>query len=224
MMLSPLSRLTLRGLSVGALLSGVAYAAARPLVEALLPLMELLVNSLQSDFLGHLRIIDAGSDPMIAMSCTTRKAIVLAPGQILPPHASFDGGSTHVMHALVPLVLFATVLCAWPVDRLREVVSRVTCGAIALLPLIALTTPLLLVGKVHALFAETAAAAGVTHDAHFVVPLFLFMESGGRWLLPLILGTLCVLLAGGRGRPAFPPITPLNDPGGLREKGAGELH
>jgi hypothetical protein len=224
MMLSPLGRLTLRGLCAGALLSGVAFATARPLMEAQLPLMEILVNSLQSDFLGHLRIIDAGSDPMIAMSCTTLKAIVLAPDQVLPPHASFDGGSTHVMHALVPLVLFMTVLCAWPVDRLREVVSRVAYGAVALLPLIALTTPLLLVGRIYVLFAETAAAAGVTHDAPFIVPLFLFMESGGRWLLPLLLGTLCVLLAGGRDRPAFPPITPLNDAGRLHGKGAGELH
>ena len=101
---------------------------------------------------------------------------------------------THVDHTLVPPLLFLMALLAWPADRWGELTARLLAAVPVLVLILALTAPLLLVGQAQMVVADLAALAGDPRREPLLVTLMVFMESGGRWLLPLAGGVLCIAL------------------------------
>jgi hypothetical protein len=63
-----------------------------------------------------------------------------------------------------------------------------------------LTTPPLLAGKFDLMLADYAARAGLKYEIPGVVYWMIFCESGGRWLLPLLAATLCIVVTAPRNR------------------------
>lgn len=186
-------RLALRVLIAWTLVAIGTYLVARPLSQLMLPAVEVMIGLMQPDFFADLKIADVDGDPMIVMKGLVRTPIVLSPTRTLAAGTAFDGGSTHVVHAMVPIAILLTVLIAWPIRSAGEFRQRLWRGLLAALPVVALTTPALLVGRVYLLFEETSRSIGGQYGESMLINLFLFMESGGRWLLPLLLGVACVL-------------------------------
>jgi len=93
------------------------------------------------------------------------------------------------------VLLLVTGIATWPFAGRREALLRVLLAAVALPVVLALTTPVLLVGRVQMWLVELA----VQHRAGFhepsVVTFMIFMESGGRWLVPLVLAVASTALS-----------------------------
>jgi hypothetical protein len=110
-------------------------------------------------------------------------------------------------HALVPPTVLLAVLIAWPCPSLREALWRGTLGVATAVALLAGATGLHLA----ALLDVTLVGAG-GEPASAALPMtvrtLLFLESGGRWLLPLACGVACLALARRAATPRAPRMAP----------------
>jgi hypothetical protein len=190
---SPLLKYSLRGLLAWALLSAAGFLFAGAIVYAFLPLMEAMIDALQSDFTAYLSVADSHGSSVIAMSCTAARQLTLPSGKIIPFLGSYKCASVDSVHALVPIVIYCVAVLAWPIRQWREVYRRLF-GSLLLLPtVVALTTPLLLIGIADAaLYPQTFRSDG---QLTALWQPFVFLEMGGDWLVPVIAAAVCIRLA-----------------------------
>jgi hypothetical protein len=185
-----LRRLSLRSIVAWGLLSAIGFLFARAITEVLLPFIQSVVDTMQSDYIAHLSILDTRAGLKIAMSCTAERELALPRGTIMPFLGTFNCATTDAVHALVPLVIFAVAVASWPTSSRRETFGRVI-GSLLLLPVVvALTTPPLLVGLVESTLHPKSLSADPQFAA--LIQPWVFMEMGGRWLLPLAAAALCI--------------------------------
>lgn len=174
-------------------------------VEALLPLLVAIGESLSQEFSAA--YLWAGDEPnmlllraQLLQPSAATAAIALESGQIIET-------GTNLEHVLVPPVIVLTVVLGWPARSLVEQLRLIVLGLLATLASIALTTPFLLAGKIEALLAERATSLGLAREPSLLVHWMLFTEGGGRWLLAVLLALICVrasaaLDSAGRSQPA----------------------
>jgi hypothetical protein len=191
-----LLRLSLRGVLAWCVLSAAGFLFAPAIMKALSPLMVGAIDIMQSDFMAHLAIVDERGGAKIAMSCTAARELILPQGKIVPFLGSFNCAATDAIHALVPFVIFSVGIAGWPISHRRELLRRLV-GFVLLLPVVAaLTTPVLLVGLVESRLHPDSFSAAAQWRA--LAQPWVFMEMGGRWLLPLLAALLCIRLAADR--------------------------
>ncbi|MDR3415763.1 MAG: hypothetical protein P4L83_06215 [Nevskia sp.] len=201
-----LLRICRRAILVWCLLSGAGFFLVRPLAAALLPAMGWMINHMQSDFRAQLLVEDFKGSPMIMMPCVTTRAIALASGGFAAPDSSFDGGGVDAVHALVPIVIFLVAVISWPVRGWHEMLGRALGSMVLLPPLVAMTTVLLFVGRVEGLLHRLTTGVAPSQRSA-LLQSYVFMEEGGRWLVPLVAAMLCIGIGAklfGRGRASSP--------------------
>ncbi len=109
----------------------------------------------------------------------------IAPGAVLTAHAT-------ILHQIVPPVIFYTALCVWPPLRRGRLLLRLVLGIPVSALLITVVTSLQLAGLVEITLQHYAGQLGVVRPESTVLAGLVFMESGGRWLLALIVAALTV--------------------------------
>jgi hypothetical protein len=184
--------LCLRALLVWALVCLAILAVQRPLMTVLLPYVDAIIRLLQWDFVPSLRLVEVKGHWIIEMIPFLMRAVPLTDDLALRPFFQLEPFVVNVNHALVPLVLLLAAVGSWPFAHCREALARMLLTVAALPLVLALTLPVLLVGRVQMAIVELA----LQHSAKFhepgLVSLMIFMESGGCWLLPLTLAVACV--------------------------------
>jgi hypothetical protein len=188
-------RLGIRVLLVWMMICTVAYLAQRPLATASLPSFEWVIGLLQQDFSASLKIVDQAGHLSIEMTPYLLRPVPLTEQLALRPYVTLPPSMVNVDHALVPMVLLLTGIAAWPWVRRREMVLRALLTLVVSPLILAIGTPVLLAGRQQIAFLEAALQHGTRVHEPFLVTLMIFMESGGRWLLPLTLAAACVLAA-----------------------------
>ena len=188
-----LRRLCLRTLLVWALVCLAMLALQRPLMASLLPYVDVIVRLLQSDFVASLRVVEVQGQCLIQLTPLLMRAVPLTNELALKPFVELEPFFVSVNHALVPLVLLIAAVGSWPVASYGEALVRMLLSVAALPLVLALTTPVLLVGRMQMAVVELALEHGATFHEPALVGLLIFMESGGRWLLPLALAVACVV-------------------------------
>lgn len=183
----------LRSIVAWCLLSAAGILFARPIAAALSPMMERVIDAVQPTFAAHLSVVDSRDGLSVAMTCTAKREIVFPQGRIVPLDGSFKCGSVDALHALVPMVIFLVAVTAWPIAGRREAVGRFVASLVLLPCVVALTTPVLLLGRVEAALDPSTFRAESQLTA--LLQPFVFMEMGGRWLLPLITAFLAIRVA-----------------------------
>ncbi|MFN0039708.1 MAG: hypothetical protein ACKVP2_09375 [Burkholderiales bacterium] len=171
------------------------YFAQRPLTVLLLPFYETVIRLLQQDFTGSLQWMEYKGQSAIQMTAFLLHAVPLTDQLALRPFVSLPPITVSVDHALVPLVLLMAGIISWPFSGNREAVMRMTLAIAVTPPILALSTPVLLVGGQQLAFFEAALRRGAALQESGMVTLMVFMESGGRWLLPLTAAVACVLVS-----------------------------
>ena len=193
MAINPLLKLSLRGALAWFILSAIGFLFAHTITAALSRLMERVIDVLQSDFIAHLTIVGTRGGAKIVMSCTATRELVLPRGRIVPLLGSFNCAGADAIHALVPIVIFSVAVAAWPVGQWREMLRRMVGYALLLPVVVAVTTPLLLMGLVESRLHPESFRADAQWTA--LIQPWIFMEMGGRWLLPLMAALLCIRFA-----------------------------
>src|ERR1700678_248064 len=119
-----LRRISVRAFLVWGSLSVAGFFMATPIIALLAPLMEFVVDAMQSDYLSHLSVVDKNGNLTVLMSCTMTHRVRLPTGRIIPFLESFDCAGTTAMHVLVPLIIFLMVVLVWPMRDRRERLRR----------------------------------------------------------------------------------------------------
>lgn len=185
-------RIGARAVLVWMIVGIAALIAQHPLTSLLLPLFESAIDILQQDFTATLLLVQEKGEWVIQMAAYLARPLALTDRVVLPAFAALPPFQVSVDHALVPLVLLLTAVASWPFVSGREAAVR-TVLTIAAAPLVlALSTPLLLVGRQQMIFVEAAMRQGASFHEPALVTLMIFMESGGRWLVPLVLAVACI--------------------------------
>jgi hypothetical protein len=187
-------RLSLRVLLTWAGLAVVLLFGGRVLLTAMLPLFNVFIDLMQPDFVPSLEIVPDADGWVVRLRPLIAKAIAVGPGTIIPPGARLDWFSTSVDHTLVPILLFLTALLSWPTTGTREWGLRVLTGLPALIVVLLLSAPILLIGRVQMWVTELAVRNGAAFHEPALVTFMIFMESGGRWLVPLVAAAACIAL------------------------------
>jgi len=190
-----LFRLCLRMLAICAVVSVVTVLAQRELMACLLPCFNVIIRLLQSDFVASPRAVEMHNEWMIQMTPFLLRAVSLSDQLALRRFVELPPFFVGVNHALVPLVLLITAVASWPFASSREAAVRALLTLLGLPLVVALTTPLLLVARVQMWIVELALQHGAGSREPALVSAAIFMESGGRWLLPLTVAIACVAVS-----------------------------
>lgn len=181
-----------RMLLAWAVLAVLTLAAGRELIGSLTHFLALVTEGVSSDFGAVLRW-KTGQPRELELVATFVSLDPALRAIGVQPTARFVT-STHLEHVLVPVVLVFTALSAWPVRRWLHRLVLLALGVPAALLSLALTTPFLLAGKVEIVLQQRAQSMGVERPEPFFLTWMLFTESGGRWLVPIVLACVCVWL------------------------------
>lgn len=187
-----LLNLSVRLLVVWSVLCALAIGFGRQAAALALPLFDRVIDGVQGEFTASAEIAQDQGAWVLRIQPLLVRPVSLNAGLAMPGGTRLRWFVTHVDHTLVPPLLFLMVLLAWPAGRWRELALRLVVAAPLLLLIVALTAPILLVGQVQMVVADLAGLAGDARREPPLVTLMVFMESGGRWLLPLAGGVLCI--------------------------------
>lgn len=181
-----LLRLSFSVLLAWSLLSVAGAFLGRYAIEPLMPVISIVSDALASSYTP----IVVTHDNEIVMTAAVDEPIYVHHNLTVHPGAKMTA-KIDVLHVLVPQVLLFTVLFVWPVGSWRERLRLLAMGLPASLAIAGLTVPFLLAGKIDVMLIEDARRAGEDYGTHFLAGWMVVSESGGRWLLPLLIAALC---------------------------------
>ncbi len=163
----------------------VALHGGAELIRAIEPWLAFVVELALNGYDARIGLIQEEQDIQIQLLARAIEPIHISGPFGLPPGAEIRT-STHLSHAMIPVVLLLCFLLAWPAAGLRSWLIRGTVAALMAFVLITATTPLLLAGKLEMFYVELASQRGLSYTPGLLVDWTLFMEMGGRWLLPIL--------------------------------------
>jgi len=192
-------RIVLRLLGTWLALSAVAFFLAPRLGTLLGP------TALESLRFLHTQLL-ASFEPEALTPGRWRLTVTMVQALILSRDAAIPAGSVltldaGVLHVLLPPVILLSLSLALPAGSRRARAMSLACA----LPAAALLAWVLLLVQWSGLLAleiqTTADAAGIDRATPWVLSLLLFLEGGGRWLLPIVAGGLLAWWAARERRP-----------------------
>lgn len=181
----------LRLIAVWLVLSAAGTLFGPQILRPALPMLAWIAQALMPGHAARIDIQQQDGEAMLVLSLTTLREIPVALGVFIPPGKVIPA-SSHVLHNLVPAVILWSVLIAWPVRRLAERARLMLLGVAATLAILAATTPFVLAGLVETSFQDLADQLGTARAEPWFLTWMIFLESGGRWLLPLLAAALCI--------------------------------
>jgi hypothetical protein len=189
-----LLRVSLRAALAWCVLSIAGFIFVRPIVSTMIPLMETMIDHMQSDYMARLALIEVQGNTELTMSCTATRKLFLPGGRIVPFLGTVSCAYMDAVHALVPIVIFLVAVVSWPTVDSRDARRRFLAALFVMPCIVALSAPTVLVGlesmgRNPDLFTPTSG-----NIAAFFQP-FAFLEMGGRWVLPLVAAVACVRFA-----------------------------
>ncbi len=185
---------SLRLLLVWLMLSISILFLSEALIALLLPYLTWCVNLLSNHYTSLLTIVNDGVAAKVQIVATITQAVYISGIPVSPPGVKLTG-SINLIHALVPVVILYVILLCWPVRHFKERLLMCILGIPAVLLIMALTVPTLLAGHIEAtLLSAAERASGRDLDRPFIMDWVIFVETGGRWLLPLLAAILCILI------------------------------
>lgn len=189
---SPPAKIALRLVLAWAGLSLLCAWLGRDAVSLLLPLLTGVSDSISNEFST---LLEWGRENprMLIIVATFDHPLATIQALHINSGATVRAG-TNVEHIFVPVVILFTVLIGWPAANLKHRLLLVVSGVPLTVVSVLLTSPFLLVGKVETLLQTRADAFGVLRAEPFYLHWMLFTEAGGRWLIPIVLGTACAML------------------------------
>jgi hypothetical protein len=185
--------LTLKGLVVWLLLSGLVWYGGFYLGQGLLPLINTVIMTMNTDISPSLRLVISGEDVSIELSAWVLRPIYLNANHFIPVGTELKS-STHLLHNLVPFVIEGTLLLVWPQEQRSRYALVIMFGLLTAIGVILATLPALLLGQLEISFQQTAMSGNKPRAMPYFADWMVFCELGGRWLLAVIAAWLSIRL------------------------------
>lgn len=164
----------------------LGYLFGDSLLRAATPLLTAAVHRIAPEFQSRVSLVDDGRGGMqLLLDARTVQPLRLGEGLIIPGGQALPSRANGV-HVLVPFVILLSALFALPARDWRE---RALLSAAALplgIAVLLATTPFQLVGLIEMALQDHAIAQGVARPTPWNLHWMMFLESGGRWVLPLV--------------------------------------
>ena len=199
--------LALRGLSAWVVLVALGYVAGPALTELLLPAYEAVTELLLSDFSARLSVAEIEGIRHIRLNAVVTHEFALTERVTVPVGREVPASIT-VLHSMVPAVILLTAVLAWPAASLARFALRLAAALVAVVLTLSVINPIHLVGNLERGVQSAILQLGGERDTPLLLKSMLFMEGGGRWVLPLVAGVLCVLATEPRRAHGRPPVAP----------------
>lgn len=208
----PLSRIAARLLFAWLVTSLLLWWGGTALLRAQLPMFGWVVERLHPGLRCELAIDANAAGGDIRLTARTLRPRAVALGRMLPKDATLEA-TTSVAHTLLPQLLLCCALFAWPAHGWPARVALVLAAAPLWMVLSMVCAPLVLAGHLEMSLFEQAARFGAAPPPSPALHVMLFLESGGRWLLPLVLAALVAAPLARRLNREVParPRTPAHD-------------
>jgi hypothetical protein len=181
------------------LATALAAVAGEAVLRAMLPALSLSLQRLAPDFSLISLAVGTGPGMSLRADVTLARAVVSGERVYWPDPRGRATASTPAGHALLPPLVIAIALSAWPPRRLREYPLRAALACPPAAALVMLDTPAVLIASVWSTFPEPRAGALTGMWAAF-------LQTGGRFALALTIAGLTIAVAArlskGRDRPS----------------------
>lgn len=164
------------------------------LIQALIPYFTWVLNQLSDQYVSTLQIATQDGSKMIQAITTITQEIYIENIPVSPPGVQFKVAS-NLVHALVPLVILYCILLSWPNIELRERLVLCLIGVPVSIIIITLVVPPLLGGHIEAtLLTAAESMAQRKLPTPLIMQWVIFIESGGRWLFPILGAAFCKMV------------------------------
>lgn len=188
--------LTLKGLLVWLVLSGLVVFFGDSLITGLFPLLKAVMISMAPDLSPGLKVVKSAQsqlDYSIELSAWALRPIYLNSSHFIPP-SNVLTSSAHLLHSFVPLVIEGSMLLIWPVQGWRQRLLLIGLGLLTAVLVATATLPAQLLGKLEISFQDIAASGSNPRAIPWFVDWMVFCEMGGRWLLAIATAWVCIML------------------------------
>jgi hypothetical protein len=176
------------------LLSAAGFWQGAELLRWCVPLFASIARLITPELASHVEILGEGPTAQILLDARVARPIWfddtrgVGTGMPLPSRVN-------AVHALVPLVILWTALLAVPAHGVRERMLALVLAIPVSAAVLAATTPFHLVGLIELSIQSYAKSLGIERSPPFALSWMIFLEGGGRWLLPLAGALLTAQLA-----------------------------
>jgi len=166
--------------------SALGFLFGDTLLRGATPLLSAAVHWIAPELQSSVSLIDDGrGGTQLLLDARTEQPLALGDGLVVPAGQALPSRANGV-HVLVPLVILCSALFTLPARDRRErallVASILPLGLAVLL----VTAPFQLVGLIELALQDYASSHGVARADPLSLHWMLFLESGGRWVLPLL--------------------------------------
>jgi hypothetical protein len=189
---------SLRFLLIGISLTALAHWYGRYLIESIMPLYRFTLHYLDSRIdIASLGIIEHQGQQFVKFEGLVSRPFFIGEQYFLNLDALLSSSRIPLDYALQPLVIFFTLVLAWPTSESAKPYQayfyRVSFGAPLILILMLLDFPLQFI---YMLWAQLEKALNATGDAHgFLLYWSDFLNGGGLIMLSLAISVVAIGLS-----------------------------
>lgn len=179
-------------------ISILLFFYGKPVLSSLLPLLSTTFNNIADSYQGMLTIgeSDLKTKHLAVQVNVTLVKDVYIQGIPVAPAGYRLASATDFIHNLVPVVIFYTLILSFPMKLVWSRFMAIALSVPLMLIVLVATIPTLLAGHIEAqLFQAAQNVAKKELNEPFIMDWVVFIETGGRWLIPLVLALICVQLS-----------------------------
>ncbi len=178
------------------LLSVLVFVFREQVALALLPIFNLAANIFSDGYVAKILLAEGEKGAVLQINALVAQDMYRQNIAIAPAGTVIKAGGT-LIHGLVPLVLYLVALLSWPA-RLKVTSLALLLSIPVLLCVLVFTEVTLLVGQVEAIIFNAASNVSAKPLSEpFIMRWLVFVEVGGRWVIPLVAAAVCLIFSFG---------------------------
>ena len=181
--------LFLKVILVWLLLSLAGFFWGNGFASMMTPFYEYVTEAASTDYVAAISI-EERQETSFVLAATATRAKLITPSRSLPAGTTISSDIS-VLHTLVPLVIFLTIIISWPMKSLKQLSLIVLLALPSIFCISAITAPIQLLGLLDMGFQNAAQQAGFVREESFALKWMVLTEGGGRWLIPALFGLAC---------------------------------
>ena len=181
----------LRGFAAWCVLVAIGFYFGESVSRVFVPAYDVTARALMNNYAPAFEFVDVNKKRSIQMTATTIRPIPLTEDVTVPVGRALPSSIT-VLHSLVPIVILLTLVVAWPFASWRALLVRLILAVPFILLVQVLTAPPQLIGNLEIGIQNAIRQMGGSRETPWVIRWMLFMEGGGRWVLPLVAAFICI--------------------------------